>query len=56
MVMWTGICVGQVTMLYGIPDEKVHGANMGLTWVLSAPGGSHVDRMNFAIWDEAVCE
>ena len=32
------------------PDSKVHGANMGPTWVLSAPGGSHVGPMNLAIW------
>ena len=32
-----------------IPDSKVHGANMGPTWVLSAPDGSHVGPMNFAI-------
>ena len=32
------------------PDNKVHGANMGPTWVLSAQGGPHVDPMNFAIW------
>ena len=31
------------------PDSTIHGANMGLTWVLSAPGGSHVNPMNFAI-------
>ena len=24
------------------PDSKVHGANMGATWVLSAPNGPHV--------------
>ena len=24
------------------PDSKVHGANMGPTWVLSAPDGPHV--------------
>ena len=24
-----------------IPDSKVHGANMGPTWVLSAPDGPH---------------
>ena len=29
----------------------VHGANMGPTWVLSAPGGPHVDPMNLAIWE-----
>ena len=34
-----------------IPDSKVHGANMGPTWVLSAPGGSHVGPMNLAIGD-----
>ena len=31
------------------PDSKVHGANMGPTWALSAPDGSHVGLMNFAI-------
>ena len=31
------------------PDSKVHGANMGPTWVLSAPGGPHVGTMNLAI-------
>ena len=31
------------------PDSKVHGANMGPTWVLSAPAGPHVGPMNFAI-------
>ena len=30
-------------------DSKVHGANMGPTWVLSAPDGPHVDPMNVAI-------
>ena len=34
-----------------IRDSKVHGANMGPTWVLSAPGGSHVGPMNPAIRD-----
>ena len=34
-----------------IPDSKVHGANMGPTWVLSAPGGPHVGPMNLAIRD-----
>ena len=32
-----------------IPDSKVHVANMGPTGVLPAPGGPHVDPMNFAI-------
>ena len=31
-------------------DSKVHGANMGLTWVLSSPDGPHVGPMNLAIW------
>ena len=31
------------------PDKKVHGANMGPTWVLSAPDGPHVGPMNFAM-------
>ena len=32
------------------PDSKVHGANMGPTWVLSSPGGPHVGPKNLAIW------
>ena len=31
------------------PDSKVPGANMGPTWVLSAPDGPHVGPMNLAI-------
>ena len=34
-----------------VPDSKFHGANMGPTWVLSAPDGPHVGPMNFAIRD-----
>ena len=34
-----------------IPDSKVHGANMGPIWVLSAPDGPHVGLMNLAIRD-----
>ena len=30
-------------------DSKVHGANIGSTWVLSAPDGLHVAPMNLAI-------
>ena len=30
-------------------DSKVHGANTGPTWVLSAPGGPHVGHVNLAI-------
>ena len=32
-----------------VPDSKVHGANMGPTWVLSAPDGPLVDPMKLAI-------
>ena len=31
------------------PDSKVHGANMGPTWVLTAPDGPHDGPMNLAI-------
>ena len=34
-----------------IPESKVHGANVGPTWVLSAPDGPHVGPMNLAIRD-----
>ena len=34
---------------YSSPDSKVHGANMGPTWVLAASNGSHVGPMNLAI-------
>ena len=30
-------------------ESKVHGANMGPTWVLSAPDGPYVGPMNLAI-------
>ena len=33
------------------PDSKVHGANMGPTWALSAPGGPHVGPINLAVRD-----
>ena len=31
------------------PDNKIHGANKGPIWVLSAPDGPHVGPMNHAI-------
>ena len=34
------------------PDSKVHGTNMGPTWVLSAPDEPHVGPMNFVIWED----
>ena len=41
-----------------IPQSKVHGVNMGPTWVLSAPDGPHVGPMNLAIrkpWSNNAC-
>ena len=38
-------------LLTRIPDSKVHGANMGPTWVLAAPDGPHVGPMNLVIRD-----
>ena len=34
-----------------IPDSKIHGANMGPTWVLLVPGGPHIGPMNLAVRD-----
>ena len=36
-------------MLASFSDSKVHRANMGSTWVLSAPDGPHDGPMNLAI-------
>ena len=35
--------------MLGYLDSKIHGANMGPIWVLSAPDGPHVGPMNLAI-------
>ena len=37
------------SMNHAYPDSKVHGANMGPTWVLPHPVGPHVGPMNLAI-------
>ena len=34
-----------------IPDNKIHGANMGPIWGQQDPGGPHVGPVNFVIWD-----
>ena len=34
-----------------VPDNKVHGANMGPIWGRQDPGGYHVGPIKFAIWD-----
>ena len=39
------------TVSIGIPDSKVHGANMGPTWGQQDPGGPHVGHVNLVIWD-----
>ena len=41
--------LNELTLFYIDPDSKFHGANMGPTWVLSAPDGPHVGPMNLAI-------
>ena len=45
------IYLGCITK-YKNPDSKVHGANMGPTWVLSAPDGNLCGwyRLNVLIW------
>ena len=40
-----------MVFVHAIPDSKVHEANMGPSWVLSAPAGPHVGPMNLAIKD-----
>ena len=39
--------------MHDITDCQVPGANMGPTWVLSAPDGPHVGHTNLAIRDTA---
>ena len=41
---FVGVGMPHDTVTY-IPDSKVHGANMGPTWVLSVPDGPHVGPM-----------
>ena len=38
------------------PDSKVHGTNMGPTWVLSAPDGPHAGPMNLVIRNVFACK
>ena len=38
-----------IAWMYNDPYNKVHGANVGPTWVLLAPGGPHVVPLNLAI-------
>ena len=45
------VSTGFILFIYphSFPDSKVHGTDIGLTWVLSAPDGPNVGPMNFAI-------
>ena len=45
------ICRWAYFIMFMTPDDKVHGANMSPTWVLTAPEGPHVGPMNLAIRD-----
>ena len=47
---WLDVLMASLDIMQHIPDSKVHTANMGPTWVLSAPGGPHVGLMNLALW------
>ena len=38
------------SIMYIIPDNKVHGANMGPIWGLQGSGGPHAGRMNLAMY------
>ena len=40
---------GEFEATHNVPDSKVHGFNMGPTWVLPVPGGPHVGPINLAI-------
>ena len=47
--IWVIAWHNYVFSIEGFPDSKVHGANTGPTWVLSAPDRPHVGPMNLAI-------
>ena len=44
-----GYVIERDKVIKATPDSKVHGANMGSTWVLSAPDGPHIGPMKLAI-------
>ena len=46
--------MGDKDVTRNVPDSKVHGANMGPIWVLTAPGGFHVGLMNLSIWGKTI--
>ena len=49
------VTLGILCWINTIPDNQIHGANMGPTWVLSAPDGPLVGPTNLAIRDAMVC-
>ena len=49
ILKWKGRIYSLIHNISWDPDNKVHGANMGPTWVLSAPDGPHVGPMDLAI-------
>ena len=46
---WITISRCPMIQCQAYPESKVHVANMGPTWVLSDPDGSHIGPMNLAI-------
>ena len=56
VLMLKGEKLKKISMLMIAPDSKVHGANMGPTWVLSALNGPHFGPMNLAIrgWSDTI--
>ena len=53
LLFWPHVCA--LWTLDMVPDSKIHGANMGPTCVLLAPGGPHVGPMNLAIRGYSLC-
>ena len=49
---FTPCSTGPVLCCRTYPDSKFYGANMGPTWLLSAPDGPHVGPMNLAIRED----
>ena len=52
--IWRNPAVKFSGILEGNPDSKIHGVNMGPTWVLSASDGPHVGPMNLAIMEYCI--
>ena len=50
-VTWNYCTPSQQSRQIAPTGSKAHGANMGSIWGREDPGESHVDLMNFAIWD-----